>query len=71
MEDEFEKDREKVEERIVREFLLGLHESGVKPQIPDIMEELMYESDFGGEEEIVEKVEDQLLPDGLVVEDGD
>jgi len=61
----------KVEQRIVGEFLLGLHKADVNPEIPEIMEDIMYEDDFGGKEVIVEKVESRLLPEDLVVENGD
>jgi len=46
-----------VEDRILGDWMRRLHEERVDFEIVEIMEELLDEDDFGGDERIIEKVE--------------
>ncbi|TKR27982.1 hypothetical protein [Natronomonas salsuginis] len=52
-----------VEDRIVGEFMRQLQESDVDFEIVEEMEGLLDEEDFGGEERIIERVEESVLND--------
>jgi hypothetical protein len=52
-----------VEDRIVGEFMRQLQESDVDFEIIEEMEDLLDKEDFGGEELIIERVEESVLND--------
>lgn len=52
-----------VEERISGQFMHQLRDSDVDFDIVEEMEALIDEDDFGGEEAIVERIEDSVLND--------
>lgn len=63
MEWETDLDSTNVEDRITGEFMTRLQESDVDFALVDAFEGLVDEEDFGGEETIVEIVEDELIDD--------
>lgn len=53
-----------IEDRIAGEFMTRLHENGVDFEITDEMETLIVEGDLGDEEQIIERIEENVLNDG-------
>lgn len=52
-----------VEDRIVGEFMRQLQDSDVDFGIVEEMERLLDEEDFGGEDRIIERIEENVLND--------
>ena len=52
-----------VEDRIVGEFMRQLQESDVDFEIVEEMEGLLNEEDFGGDDRIIERIEESVLND--------
>lgn len=50
-----------VEDRIVGEFMTQLQNSDVDFAITEVMEGLLDEDDFGGQDVIVERIEEEVL----------
>ncbi len=64
MEFEFTSDDVDVERRIEGEFMTRLQESEVPFEIVEVMEGLIDEPDLGGQDEIVERIEAEVLENG-------
>lgn len=64
MNEYFESEDIDVEDRIAGEFITELQESDVDVEIVEMMSGLLHEDDFGGEEKIIEQLEEQVLEDG-------
>lgn len=60
---EFSADEGNVERRIEGEFMTQLQDSEVPFDIVEVMEELIDEPDLGGKDEIVERIEMEVLND--------
>ncbi len=57
----FDPDEGDVERRIEGEFMRRLQESEVPFEITDVMEGLLDEDDFGGKDEIVRRIEEEMI----------
>lgn len=64
MDSDFSLEDGNVEQRISGEFMKRLQEADVPFEIVEVMEELIDEPNLGGEEEIVERIEAEVLDDG-------
>lgn len=61
MAESFDSEDVNVEDRIVGEFMRQLQNSNVDFEITEVMEGLLDENDFGGEDVIVERIEEEVL----------
>lgn len=61
MAESFDSEDVNVEDRIVGEFMRQLQNSNVNFEITEVMEGLLDENDFGGEDVIVEGIEEEVL----------
>jgi hypothetical protein len=61
MTESFDSEDVNVEDRIVGEFMRQLQNSDVDFEIIEVMEGLLDENDFGGEDMIVERIEEEVL----------
>lgn len=64
MEWDSEIDSTNVEARITGEFMKRLQDSDVDFGVVNSFEELIDEDDFGGDDSVIEIVEDELIDDG-------
>lgn len=58
---EGEMDDAYVEEQIVGEFMMNLHENEVDFELVEEIETLIDEADFGGEDRIIELIENNVI----------
>lgn len=61
MAESFDSEDVNVEDRIVGEFMTQLQNSDIDFEITEVMEGLLDENDFGGEDVIVERIEEEVL----------
>lgn len=59
-----DEDNKNAEERIDSEFIHRLYDSDVHFDVEEVMADLIYEDDYGGEEGIVDRVESEVIEDG-------
>jgi len=52
-----------VEDRIVGEFMHRLHDADIPFELAELMEEQSAKDDFGGSEELIERIESELIED--------
>lgn len=64
MSGDFDPETGDVEGRIEGEFMTKLQKSSVSFDVVDAMEGLLGKDDFGGDEQIVDAMEDALFDDG-------
>lgn len=64
MSDEFDTEASDIERRIEGEFMKRLQESAVSFDVVESMEGLLDEEDFGGEDRIIDIVENVKVSDG-------
>ena len=64
MESEFDASEADVERKIEGEFMTTLQNSEVPFEITEVMEDLIEEPDLGGDEEIIDQIETEMLDNG-------
>lgn len=64
MESEFDASEADVERKIEGEFMTTLQNSEVPFEITEVMEDLIEEPDLGGDEEIINQIETEMLDNG-------
>lgn len=52
-----------VEDRIVGEFMHRLHDTDISFELVELMEEQSSKDDFGGSEELIERIESEMIED--------
>ena len=60
---ELDLDAGNVEDQIASEYIFNVMEADVDVEIADVMNELLDEDDFGGEDLIVERIEEAVFND--------